>query len=152
MWSRFRCRKGWQGMFCNECETYPSCKHGTCQLPWQCNCQEGWGGLLCDQGTSANLHHWCFSFFKDLLILLVQGFELCECQGISKLNFHWGAFVALHTHTSGSEGFLTWQQTLVSLSRSELLHPSSSLCERRHLHEHRPGKLYVHVLTWIFWG
>lgn len=71
-----RCRDGWQGTFCDECKKYPACKHGTCQLPWQCNCQEGWGGLLCDQGTPDNLDHCCCSFLKDVLILLVQCFHL----------------------------------------------------------------------------
>lgn len=71
-----RCRDGWQGTFCDECKKYPACKHGTCQLPWQCNCQEGWGGLLCDQGTLDNLDHCCCSFLRDVLVLLVQCFHL----------------------------------------------------------------------------
>ncbi|KAK7925846.1 hypothetical protein WMY93_008156 [Mugilogobius chulae] len=48
---------GWQGPFCDECKKYPACKHGTCEMPWQCNCQEGWGGLLCDQDLNFCTHH-----------------------------------------------------------------------------------------------
>lgn len=50
-----RCRKGWQGLFCDVCIPHPTCKHGTCEEPWQCTCKEGWGGIFCDQGVFSAL-------------------------------------------------------------------------------------------------
>lgn len=48
----FRCRPGWRGDFCDQCEPYPGCKHGYCNgSSWQCICDTNWGGILCDQGT-----------------------------------------------------------------------------------------------------
>lgn len=49
--SPLRCRKGWQGELCDQCMTYPGCKHGYCNgTSWQCICDVNWGGILCDQG------------------------------------------------------------------------------------------------------
>lgn len=108
-----RCRDGWQGPFCDECKKYPACKHGTCQLPWQCNCQEGWGGLLCDQGTPHNLDHCCCSFLRDDLVLLVQCFHLNYLESISKLGFLWSdPFIALYT--SGMDSFFSPCRLLVN--------------------------------------
>lgn len=46
-----RCRKGWHGELCDQCMTYPGCKHGYCNgTSWQCICDVNWGGILCDQG------------------------------------------------------------------------------------------------------
>lgn len=44
-----KCRYGWKGQFCDECELHPGCVHGTCNAPWQCNCQQNWGGLMCEK-------------------------------------------------------------------------------------------------------
>lgn len=29
--------------------TYPGCKHGTCNKPWECNCDKDWTGTLCQK-------------------------------------------------------------------------------------------------------
>lgn len=50
-----RCRYGWKGQFCDECELHPGCVHGTCNAPWQCNCQQNWGGLMCEKGMEEML-------------------------------------------------------------------------------------------------
>ena len=47
--SSYRCRDGWTGRLCNECQRYPGCQHGSCNKPWECNCHSGWGGLFCNQ-------------------------------------------------------------------------------------------------------
>ena len=47
--SFYRCRDGWTGRLCNECQRYPGCQHGSCNKPWECNCLNGWGGLFCNQ-------------------------------------------------------------------------------------------------------
>ncbi|MFT7801973.1 protein jagged-2 [Arapaima gigas] len=46
---QMRCQYGWQGQFCDECQPYPGCVHGTCVKPWECKCEKNWGGLLCDK-------------------------------------------------------------------------------------------------------
>ncbi|KAL7831833.1 hypothetical protein AOLI_G00293810 [Acnodon oligacanthus] len=46
--SECKCRIGWQGPLCDECQRHPGCVHGTCSQPWQCNCENGWGGLFCN--------------------------------------------------------------------------------------------------------
>lgn len=53
-----RCRPGWQGEFCDQCVTYPGCKHGYCNGPFQCLCETNWGGYLCDQGKQSSLKSW----------------------------------------------------------------------------------------------
>lgn len=60
----FRCREGWQGVFCDVCKLHPSCKHGTCTEPWECACKEGWGGILCDQG-GLTFPLWKQNHFRD---------------------------------------------------------------------------------------
>lgn len=52
-----RCHTGWIGPFCNECERYPGCMHGTCVRPWDCLCNEGWGGLFCNQDLNYCTNH-----------------------------------------------------------------------------------------------
>jgi len=38
-----------QGPNCTECVTKEGCKHGTCDLPGECNCDATlWSGHLCD--------------------------------------------------------------------------------------------------------
>lgn len=58
-----RCRYGWKGQFCDECELHPGCVHGTCNAPWQCNCQQNWGGLMCEKGMEEMLFIYLF-FYK----------------------------------------------------------------------------------------
>ncbi|MEE6519321.1 hypothetical protein FKM82_031033 [Ascaphus truei] len=61
LWAKCRkrtsCRPGWQGRFCSECIPHAGCRHGTCQVQWQCICDEGWGGLFCDQDLNYCTHH-----------------------------------------------------------------------------------------------
>ncbi|XP_056266849.1 protein delta homolog 1 [Pseudoliparis swirei] len=46
-----RCKPGWQGENCEQCVSFPGCRHGACEKAWQCVCEEGWGGSLCDRDT-----------------------------------------------------------------------------------------------------
>lgn len=43
----FRCRLGWAGETCKECQVLPGCQHGYCTKPLECRCKEGWTGILC---------------------------------------------------------------------------------------------------------
>ncbi|XP_070197504.1 delta-like protein B [Littorina saxatilis] len=43
-----RCRLGWRGALCSQCQTFPDCLHGSCTDAWQCLCQQGWSGSLCN--------------------------------------------------------------------------------------------------------
>lgn len=52
-----RCKSGWRGSNCDECELYPGCIHGTCSKPFDCICKEGWGGLLCNQDLNFCTNH-----------------------------------------------------------------------------------------------
>lgn len=61
-----RCRPGWQGEFCDQCVTYPGCKHGYCNGPFQCLCETNWGGYLCDQGTQSSLSQELTSCYTTL--------------------------------------------------------------------------------------
>ena len=45
-----RCRLGWRGAHCSQCQTFPDCLHGYCTEAWQCLCHEGWSGSLCNIG------------------------------------------------------------------------------------------------------
>jgi len=42
-----RCRLGWAGSLCRECQVLPGCMHGTCSQPLECKCLPGWRGVLC---------------------------------------------------------------------------------------------------------
>lgn len=42
-----KCRLGWAGPTCKECQVLPGCQHGTCSKPLECKCQAGWMGILC---------------------------------------------------------------------------------------------------------
>lgn len=53
----FRCHNGWNGTYCNKCNRYPGCLHGTCEKPWECICEEGWGGLFCNQDLNYCTNH-----------------------------------------------------------------------------------------------
>ena len=52
-----RCKSGYKGPTCDECELYPGCVHGTCTEKWQCICKEGWGGLFCNQDLQFCTNH-----------------------------------------------------------------------------------------------
>lgn len=62
-----RCRYGWKGQFCDECELHPGCVHGTCNAPWQCNCQQNWGGLMCEKGMEEMLFIFFIFFLQNVL-------------------------------------------------------------------------------------
>jgi len=42
-----RCRLGWAGETCTDCQVLPGCQHGYCTKPLECRCHEGYTGLLC---------------------------------------------------------------------------------------------------------
>lgn len=42
-----RCRLGWAGPTCKECQVLPGCQHGSCTKPLECKCHPGWTGILC---------------------------------------------------------------------------------------------------------
>lgn len=46
----FRCRVGWTGELCNECQTLPGCRNAYCKKPLDCICKPGWTGILCQTG------------------------------------------------------------------------------------------------------
>lgn len=52
-----RCKSGYRGPNCDECEVYPGCVHGTCTVKWECICKEGWGGLFCNQDLNFCTNH-----------------------------------------------------------------------------------------------
>jgi delta len=52
-----RCKSGYKGPNCDECEVYPGCMHGTCTTKWECKCKEGWGGLFCNQDLNFCTNH-----------------------------------------------------------------------------------------------
>ncbi|KAJ8924004.1 hypothetical protein NQ315_006780 [Exocentrus adspersus] len=57
--SKYKCRPGWRGDFCDQCEPYPGCKHGYCNgSSWQCICDTNWGGILCDQVIQTPLNQF----------------------------------------------------------------------------------------------
>ncbi|XP_076446952.1 uncharacterized protein LOC143284175 [Babylonia areolata] len=43
-----RCRLGWRGVHCSQCQTFPDCLHGYCTEALQCLCETGWSGSLCN--------------------------------------------------------------------------------------------------------
>lgn len=45
-----RCRIGYAGKTCRDCQVLPGCQHGTCTNPLECKCFPGWRGFLCEQG------------------------------------------------------------------------------------------------------
>ena len=40
----------WEGQNCTVCTPFPSCQHGHCEKPFECNCESGWIGSHCDRG------------------------------------------------------------------------------------------------------
>lgn len=52
-----RCRLGWSGPTCKECQVLPGCQHGSCTKPLECKCDPGWTGILCHIRKS---HHLFF--------------------------------------------------------------------------------------------
>lgn len=42
-----RCRLGWSGPTCHDCQVLPGCQHGTCEKPLECKCLKGYTGILC---------------------------------------------------------------------------------------------------------
>lgn len=51
LWKLCRCRLGWTGDLCKECQPLPGCMHGTCSKPLECKCEKGWQGILCQIRT-----------------------------------------------------------------------------------------------------
>lgn len=42
-----KCRLGWAGKTCKECQVLPGCQHGYCGKPLECKCHPGYTGILC---------------------------------------------------------------------------------------------------------
>lgn len=42
-----KCRIGWAGRTCKECQVLPGCVHGYCEKPLECKCYPGYTGILC---------------------------------------------------------------------------------------------------------
>lgn len=101
-----RCREGWQGLFCDVCKLHPSCKHGTCEEPYQCTCKEGWGGIFCDQGAhsfSKTTRCWMFKIKQSGLTFSSLIFCCCfvcrsELLHQSQTLCQWGH---VHEHRRG---------------------------------------------------
>lgn len=41
-----KCRLGWAGKSCKECQVLPGCLHGYCDKPLECKCYPGYTGIL----------------------------------------------------------------------------------------------------------
>nr|CAB3238244.1 delta protein [Phallusia mammillata] len=52
-----KCRLGWNGTLCDQCEVLPNCKNGRCETGYQCICNPGWGGLYCNQDLNYCTNH-----------------------------------------------------------------------------------------------
>lgn len=82
-----RCRIGWTGANCDECEIYPGCEHGTCSKPYTCECNSGWGGHLCNIDLNFCTKHrpchngaTCFNTGKDYTCSCPIGFTGRNCE------------------------------------------------------------------------
>lgn len=42
-----KCRLGWAGKSCQQCQVLPGCQHGYCEKPLECRCYPGYTGILC---------------------------------------------------------------------------------------------------------
>ena len=42
-----KCRIGWAGQTCRECQVLPGCLNGYCTKPLECKCHPGYTGILC---------------------------------------------------------------------------------------------------------
>lgn len=82
-----KCRIGWTGAKCDQCEIYPGCVHGTCDKPFTCECDSGWGGHLCntDLNFCTNNHPChngatCFNTGNDYTCSCPIGFTGRNCE------------------------------------------------------------------------
>lgn len=82
-----KCRIGWTGAECNQCEIYPGCEHGTCSGPYTCDCDSGWGGHLCNIDLNFCTKHrpchngaTCFNTGKDYTCSCPIGFTGRNCE------------------------------------------------------------------------
>jgi len=82
-----KCRIGWTGANCDECEIYPGCEHGTCSKPYTCECNSGWGGHLCNIDLNFCTKHrpchngaTCFNTGKDYTCSCPIGFTGRNCE------------------------------------------------------------------------
>jgi len=82
-----KCRIGWTGADCNQCEIYPGCEHGTCSKPYTCECDSGWGGHLCNIDLNFCTKHkpchngaTCFNTGKDYTCSCPIGFTGRNCE------------------------------------------------------------------------
>ncbi|KAJ8978804.1 hypothetical protein NQ317_014274, partial [Molorchus minor] len=52
-----RCRIGWAGPTCKECQVLPGCVHGYCEKPLECKCHPGYTGILCQHPICSKTCH-----------------------------------------------------------------------------------------------
>lgn len=62
-----RCRLGWAGPACRDCQVLPGCVHGTCSKPLECRCMPGFTGILC-QARQFNFYSLQKPFFNKIFI------------------------------------------------------------------------------------
>lgn len=83
-----KCRLGWAGPTCKECQVLPGCQHGTCSQPLECKCKPGWMGILCHLRKRwlsfvSSIHFWTpfFCVCSHLLQHMPQGARLLPSAG-----------------------------------------------------------------------
>lgn len=80
-----RCRLGWAGKTCQECQVLPGCVHGYCDKPLECKCFPGYTGILCQKRK--------YQFFRKnvnlILILSYLLYQICKRVKIDKTNYNY---------------------------------------------------------------
>lgn len=88
-----RCRLGWAGPICKECQVLPGCQHGTCSKPLECKCLPGYTGILCQSRKykcsykfwSLEIRPWFLTIGILAQTLTVSGLSVIELFSISAI-------------------------------------------------------------------